>query len=147
MQGGESSLAPTSSYRIYQESKVKLVPHGVYKVHVVRYTAVNTYNKLLVDIMCNQPIVHTINIYYRFHTHGMINLIYMVPGTVYETRQFIPGILFERSEFLIATCKKKKTDRLCVCPDVRLILVLVLDRQIVYGQNTVYLCLSKYIVF
>ena len=23
--------------------------------------------------------------------------------------------LFERSEFLIATCKKKKTDRLCVC--------------------------------
>ena len=32
---------------------------------------------------------------------------------------------FERSEFLIATCKKKKTDRLCVCPDVRLILILV----------------------
>ena len=31
--------------------------------------------------------------------------------------------------------------------DVRLILVLVLGRQIVYGQNTVYLCLSKYIVF
>ena len=30
---------------------------------------------------------------------------------------------------------------------VRLILVLVLRRQIVYGQNTVYLCLSKYIVF
>ena len=55
--------------------------------------------------------------------------------------------LFERSEFLIATCKKKKTDRLSVCPDVRLILVLVLSRQIVYGQNTVYLCLSKYIVF
>ena len=27
------------------------------------------------------------------------------------------------------------------------ILVLVLGRQIVYGQNTVYLCLSKYIVF
>ena len=51
------------------------------------------------------------------------------------------------SEFLIATCKKKKTDRLSVCPDVRLILVLVLGRQIVYGQNTVYLCLSKYIVF
>ena len=53
--------------------------------------------------------------------------------------------LFERSEFLIATCKKKKTDSLCVY--VRLILVLVLGRQIVYGQNTVYLCLSKYIVF
>ena len=34
-----------------------------------------------------------------------------------------------------------------VCPDVRLILVLVLGRQIIYGQNTVYLCLSKYIVF
>ena len=33
--------------------------------------------------------------------------------------------LFERSEFLIATCKKKKTDRLCVCPDVRQIFVLV----------------------
>ena len=31
--------------------------------------------------------------------------------------------------------------------DVRLILVLVLGRQTVYGQNTVYLCLSKYIVF
>ena len=30
-------------------------------------------------------------------------------------------ILFERSEFLIATCKKKKTDRLSVCPDVRII--------------------------
>ena len=28
---------------------------------------------------------------------------------------------------------------------VRLILVLVLGRQIVYDQNTVYLCLSKYI--
>ena len=36
---------------------------------------------------------------------------------------------------------------MCVCVDVRLILVLVLGRQIVYGQNTVYLCLSKYIVF
>ena len=34
-----------------------------------------------------------------------------------------------------------------VCVDVRLILVLVLGRQIVYGRNTVYLCLSKYIVF
>ena len=33
-----------------------------------------------------------------------------------------------------------------VCLDVRLILVSVLGRQIVYGQNTVYLCLSKYIV-
>ena len=33
-----------------------------------------------------------------------------------------------------------------MCLDVRLILVLVLGRQIVYGQNTVYLCLSKYIV-
>ena len=31
--------------------------------------------------------------------------------------------------------------------DVRLILVLVLGRPIVYGQNTVYLCLSKYSVF
>ena len=30
---------------------------------------------------------------------------------------FLPfaSVLFERSEFLIATCKKKKTDRLCVC--------------------------------
>ena len=56
----------------------------------------------------------------------------------------MPKHLFERSEFLIATCKKKK---LTVCVYVRLILVLVLGRQIVYGQNTVYLCLSKYIVF
>ena len=30
---------------------------------------------------------------------------------------------------------------------VRLILVLVLGRQTVYGQKTVYLCLSTYIVF
>ena len=45
--------------------------------------------------------------------------------------------------------QEKKTGRLCgcVCVDVRLILVLVLGRQIVYGQNTVYLCLPKYIVF
>ena len=43
--------------------------------------------------------------------------------------------------------EKKKTDRLSVCLDVRLILVLLLGRQIVYGQNTVFLCLSKYIVF
>ena len=34
-----------------------------------------------------------------------------------------------------------------MCVYVRLILVLVLGRQIVYGQNTVYLCLSNYIVF
>ena len=34
-----------------------------------------------------------------------------------------------------------------MCVVVRLILVLVLGRHIVYGQNTVYLCLSKYIVF
>ena len=33
-----------------------------------------------------------------------------------------------------------------VCACVRLILVLVWGRQTVYGQNTVYLCLSKYIV-
>ena len=64
-----------------------------------------------------------------------------------EDRSRVFNLLFERSEFLIATCKKKKTDRLSVCPDVRLILVLVLGRQIVYGQNTVYVCLSKYIVF
>ena len=31
--------------------------------------------------------------------------------------------------------------------DFRLILVLVLGRETVCGQNTVYLCLSKYIVF
>ena len=57
--------------------------------------------------------------------------------------------LFERSEFLIATwyIQEKKTDRLCVCVDVRLILVLVLRRQTVYGQNTVYLCLSEYKFF
>ena len=50
--------------------------------------------------------------------------------------------MFERSEFLIDTSPPKN---LSVC--VRLILVLVLGRQTVYGQNTVYLCLSKYIVF
>ena len=50
-------------------------------------------------------------------------------------------LLFERSEFLIATCKKKN---MSVCVDVRLILVLVLGRQTVYGQKTVYLCLPTY---
>ena len=40
-----------------------------------------------------------------------------------------------------------KKQKLTVCPDVWLILVLVLGRQIVYGQNTVYLYLSKDIVF
>ena len=60
---------------------------------------------------------------------------------------FFYSLLFERSEFLIATCKKKKTDRLCVCGCSANLLVLVIGRQIVYGQNTVYLCLSKYIVF
>ena len=35
----------------------------------------------------------------------------------------------------------------CVCVDVRLILVLELGRQIVYGQNTVYLCLTRYMCF
>ena len=44
---------------------------------------------------------------------------------------------------------QEKKNGLCVdvCVDVRLILVLVLGRQIVYGQNTVYLCLTRYIVF
>ena len=60
---------------------------------------------------------------------------------------FVWLFLFERSEFLIVTCKKKKTDSLCVCGCSANLLVLVLGRQIVYGQNTVYLCLSKYIVF
>ena len=36
---------------------------------------------------------------------------------------------------------------MCVCVDARLILVLVVGRQIVYGQKTVYLCLTRYIVF
>ena len=52
--------------------------------------------------------------------------------------------LFERSEFLLAT-SPKKTLRVCAC--VRVILVLVWGRQTVYGQNTVYICLSKYIAF
>ena len=47
--------------------------------------------------------------------------------------------LFERSEFLIDTSPKQN---MCV----RLILVLVWGRQTVYGENTVYLCLSKCIV-
>ena len=52
--------------------------------------------------------------------------------------------LFERSEFLIDISQRKNMS-VCVC--VRLILVLVLCRQTVYGQKTVYLCLSTYIVF
>ena len=38
----------------------------------------------------------------------IILYVYHIICTVYHI------ILFERSEFLIATCKKKKTDRLCV---------------------------------
>ena len=58
------------------------------------------------------------------------------------------GNVFIRAKRVSNCCmQEKKTDSLSVCPDVRLILVLVLGRQIVYGQNTVYLCLSKYIVF
>ena len=37
----------------------------------------------------------------------------------------------------------KKKSVICAC--VRLILILVGGRQTVYGQNTVYLCLSKYV--
>ena len=57
--------------------------------------------------------------------------------------------LFERSEFLIDASQKKslRVCRVHACTRVRLVLVLVLGRQIVHGQNTVYLCLSKYIVF
>ena len=47
-------------------------------------------------------------------------------------------LLFERSEFLIATCEKKKlTVCVCVC-----VCVCLANRQ-----NTVYLCLSTYMVF
>ena len=35
----------------------------------------------------------------------------------------IGDVLFERSEFLTATCKKKKTDRLSVCTHNLLVLV------------------------
>ena len=57
----------------------------------------------------------------------------------YASSRFLQGrftlpLLFERSEFLIATCEKKKlTVCVCVCSANR--------------QNTVYLCLSTYIVF
>ena len=50
----------------------------------------------------------------------------------------LPSYSSEASFYLLHARKKKLT----VCPDVRLILVLVLGRQIVYGQNTVYLCLN-----
>ena len=45
----------------------------------------------------------------------------------------------------VSNCYTQKKKSVCAC--VRLILVLVSGRQTVYGQNTVYLCLSKYIVF
>ena len=51
--------------------------------------------------------------------------------------------LFERSEFLIATYKKKNTDRLCVCVDVRLILVLVWKKCLGFSVGYV-LCASPY---
>ena len=76
-------------------------------------------------------------------------------GTRYDvrrvnSREFRRSNTFlERSEFLIDTSQKKslRVCRVHACTRVRLLLVLVLGRQIVYGQNTVYLCLSKYIVF
>ena len=87
---------------------------------------------------------------------GCIKTVFFSSGGVSGAAEF-SGVLigtkslFERSEFLIATCGKKKTDLLCgcvcVCVDARLILVLVVGRQIVYGQKTVYLCLTRYIVF
>ena len=43
------------------------------------------------------------------------------PQNCKGTEEELSLFLFERSEFLIATCKKKKTDRLSVCPDVRII--------------------------
>ena len=55
--------------------------------------------------------------------------------------RYLDRVLFERSEFLMDTSQKK------ICLRVRLILALVWGRQTVYGQNTVYLCLSKHIVF
>ena len=52
----------------------------------------------------------------------------------FVARLFFNNIIFERSEFLIDTSPKKNPSvRLCV----RLILVLVLGRQTVYGQKTV----------
>ena len=64
--------------------------------------------------------------YWRFHS---VSTGFCVSITWYTI------FLFERSEFLIATCEKKKTDSLCVC-------VCSANRQ-----NTVYLCLSTYMVF
>ena len=61
-------------------------------------------------------------------------------------RLYSEVFLFERSEFLIATSPPKTLYFVRVAC-VRLILVLVWGRQTVYGQNTVYLCLSKYIVW
>ena len=49
-------------------------------------------------------------------------------------------LLFERSAFLIATCKKKK---LTVCPDVRVILVLVWKNCLGFSVGYV-LCASPY---
>ena len=61
------------------------------------------------------------------------------------------GQLFERSEFLIATCKKRKTDRLSVCPDVRLSGCSVNLGFSVRSGNRIRpkhgIPLSKYIVF
>ena len=51
--------------------------------------------------------------------------------------------LFYSSEASFSLLHPKKN----VCACVQVILVLVLGRQTVYGQKTVYLCLSTYIVF
>ena len=72
----------------------------------------------------------------------------VVTGVVHPPPRYVPSSFIRAKR--VSNCyiqEKKLTVCVCVCVDVRLILVLVLGRQIVYGQNTVYLCLSKYIVF
>ena len=52
---------------------------------------------------------------------GFVAVFCLVTFSLGGTRHlFFLLYLFERSEFLIDKCKKKKTDSLCGCPDVRI---------------------------
>ena len=92
--------------------------------------------------------------------------IHMIPGTyyvpdTYDTRYVLCTryvcttlavvlLIVQLYRYLFIRAKRvsncyiqRKKSVICAC--VRLILVLVGGRRTVYGQNTVYLCLSKYV--
>ena len=96
---------------------------------VYEYVAVDMYVTLLVDVICmggnkwsyiTRWIGQTIPRYYMMMKDTSFNLSVRSKKSSKLKMRRINGLrsvnnLFERSEFLIATCKKNKTDRLCGC--------------------------------